>query len=336
MSKKDTKEPNFDFSGCNNHEKREILQFIESWYSYEPNISLNTSGSTGPKKTISVDKRFLKASALMTGTFFSFTKNNKVLHCLPMSFVAGKMMIIRILEFQMSAYFCSPANPLNFPDDVTIDFAAMTPYQYEKAYHENLSKLSRIKTILLGGAGVSFDLEEKIKNVNQNVFHSYGMTETYSHVALRQVGKENQFHALNDIHFSQDDDNSLVIHAENLGIKHLKTNDIVNLLDEKSFLFLGRKDNVVNSGGIKLFPEEIEKKLSNQLKNLNYFLAGVPDPHLGEKLVLFVESDAELIFENWGELNKFEIPKSVYFCEAFCYTDTGKLNRTETVRKVLI
>lgn len=313
----------------------EVNVFLKDWLNDSQQITLQTSGSTGEKKSILADKKHLVASARMTGAYFNFTENTQALVCLPMNFISGKMMVIRCLEFNMSTLICAPEQPIDFPNHLEVDFAAMTPYQYEKALDENPQKTRAIKTILLGGAPVSEKLRKRIAETGQLVFHSYGMTETYSHIALKQISLEHKpFEVLSGVVCRQESDNTLVVSAPFLGVERLKTNDIVSFVNNTSFHFVGRKDFVVNSGGIKLNPEELEKKLSMLNWEFNYFFFGLPDETFGEKLVLFVETMQIVdIKPMYAVLSKYEIPKNIYNCEAFVYTDSGKVNRGSTAKK---
>ena len=315
----------------------EIQQFITEWENPDSHVALNTSGSTGEKKIIRAQKKHLIESARMTGNFFGFTPEKTVLICLPLSFIAGKMMVIRSLTYDMHVVLCQPNNPFEYPDVLPIDFAAMTPYQYEKALLEFPSQLMKIKTVLLGGAAIAESLKNKIVLNNQRVFHSYGMTDTYSHVALKQIdNQDHPFQFLEGISGKKASDNTLILHAPKLGIETLKTNDIVHIIDNTHFDFLGRIDFVVNSGGIKLHPEELEKKLGVLDWEFNYFFFGLPDETLGEKLVLFVESQHVVELNAFGNLlTKYELPKEVLFLERFEYTESGKINRNLTVKNYL-
>ena len=316
----------------------DVESFIAQWYDDSNYLSLQTSGSTGDKKLILAEKNHLIASAKMTGRFFNFSENTKALICLPLNFISGKMMVIRCLEFNMNAIICPAGQPLDFPDNCEVDFAAMTPYQYEKALHEHPEKTRSIKTILLGGAPISELLKKRIVEINQDVFHSYGMTETYSHIALRRINENNEpFQVLPGISCLQAPDETLIISAPFLGVNELKTNDIVSFVGPDSFHFLGRKDFVVNSGGIKLHPEELEKKLSALNWTFNYFFFGLSDDTFGEKLVLFVETEQTINIKELGDiLSKYEQPKTIYNCEAFVYTESGKINRKLTAEKFSI
>lgn len=312
----------------------ELQKFGERWSDNQLTIDLQTSGSTGEKKQIIAEKAHLLQSAKMTGKFFGFSENSLLLHCLPIQFIAGKMMYVRIHAFNSQAIFTDPSSPLNYPDDFSPDFAAMTPYQYQKCLRNNPEKLERIKVILLGGGPLSIKLEKEILDLSHEVYHSYGMTETYSHVALRKIGASRSFSALEDISFRVSSEKTLIIHAPKLGIEELVTNDLVELLNSNSFVFLGRRDFVINSGGIKIHPEEVERKIAPILGDVNFFVFGIPDSTLGEKLVLFIEQKNQLNLNLvYKSLSKFEHPKQVVYLEAFVYTDSGKINRIKTIQQ---
>ena len=320
-------------NNLNNSEKSELEAFSDIWFFGTDDLELQTSGSTGAKKLIRAPRQYLKESATITGNFFHFTCDSILLHALPFSFIAGKMMFVRMAEFCTQAVFVSPSSPLDFPDAIVPDFVALTPFQYQKCLSENPKKLQRIKTVLLGGGPIEPGLEAQITASGQRVFHSYGMTETYSHVALREVGRQSHFLALDGISFSISDDHTLIINAPKIGVQNLGTTDIVELISSTEFIFKGRKDFVINSGGIKLHPEELEKKIAAHYSDTPFFFAGVPDKILGEKLVLYLESqdyvDLDAVFKN---LSKFEIPKNVIYCKHFSYTESGKINRMETIK----
>jgi o-succinylbenzoate---CoA ligase len=312
-----------------------VNEFIAEWTQESTHIRLQTSGSTGDKKIIEAPKQHLVESAKMTGRFFNFNQNTNVLVCLPLDFISGKMMLVRSLVFDMNTIITQPNNPLDYPEELSIDFAAMTPYQYEKALREYPEKTQKIKTILLGGAAISNQLKNKIISIKQQVFHSYGMTETYSHIALKKVtASDEPYVALPGITISQAEDRTLLISAPFLGIDKLKTNDVVSLLDERSFHYIGRTDFVVNSGGIKLHPEELEKKLSVLNWGFNFFFFGLPDETFGEKLVLFVETEQNIDQDTLNTIReKYELPKKIIYCASFVYTDSGKINRKLSAEK---
>ncbi len=175
----------------------------------------------------------------------------------------------------------------------------------------------------------------EIKNLKNNTFHTYGMTETLTHVAVKKLNGENSdsfFKALPGIEFSKNDKECLVISAPHLSEKKFVTNDIVELKDEESFQFIGRYDNVINSGGVKISPEMVEQKLHSIIKE-RFIITGLPDDRLGEKVVLIIEGKDKFLvdFAKLG-LAKYEIPKQVYYLDKFPETDSGKLIRQQVLK----
>lgn len=314
---------------------KSIGHFLEQWMIEDYFISVQTSGSTGQPKSMKVEKKHMLMSAANTANYFLFQKHQTALLSLPVSYIAGKMMVIRALYSGLNLICIPPSSqPLKSIDkELKIDFAPFTPMQMHKVEDTN-----NIKTILLGGAAVDNELEEKCQMLNAAIYHGYGMTETLSHIALRRVnGKQasKAYQALNGIHFSVDEKNCLMIHASFLN-QIIVTNDVVELLDSKTFIWKGRADFVINSGGIKLFPEEIERKINALIKS-NFFIGSIPDPILGEKLCLFIEGEAldnesiKNIKEKMTDvLEKYEMPKNIYFIPSFSYTTSGKIKRKES------
>jgi o-succinylbenzoate synthase len=306
----------------------DVNQFIADWFSSSDEMVLQTSGSTGEPKSIKVKKEWMKNSAQLTGKTFELMEGDSTLLCMPMKYVAGKMTVVRALELELDLKVIEPcSNPLkniNKP----INFAAMVPLQLENT----LNDLDKIKTLIVGGGQVNSKLVEKLQNVSTQVYETYGMTETLTHVAIKPLNgpsKSDVFRALDDIHFELDARECLVIHATALNPEPIVTNDLVDLIDENSFRWLGRYDNVINSGGIKIIPEVVEAKLSSIVPNRRFFIAGKSDKSLGEKVVLVVEGKSMDISCKY--LDKFEQPKEIHFIPEFVETKSGKIHRQTTL-----
>ncbi|MBC3846578.1 AMP-binding protein [Winogradskyella echinorum] len=315
--------------------------FLIDWLNDKDFLIVNTSGSTGTPKSIKLKKQAMVNSAIATGDFFGLQPGDTALHCLPSHYIAGKMMFVRALVLGLELDFVAPvAHPI-FDYDKHYDFCAMIPLQLKQA----INYTQNIKTIIVGGSMVTKPLLEKIKESKSLFFETYGMTETVTHVAVRQLESksaksEKYFNALTNVRFEQDERKCLIIHAPKLVKDALVTNDIVDLKSETSFKLLGRYDNVINSGGVKLFPEQIEEKLQTLIKE-RYIIAGESDVELGEKLILIIENpadSADTILSNIQELkalDKFEIPKQIYTLEKFPETNTGKIQRKKTLKAAL-
>jgi len=313
---------------------KEVEEFLAEWNSTSEVIMAQTSGSTGAPKQIKLSKKGLLFSARNTNTFFKLNENSKALLCLPLATIGGKMMLVRALESKMTLFIDSPSsNPLSKRDEY-FDFVAVTPMQLSKMVQESLHKTSKIKSILVGGAPMNENLICQLKENKLTVYHGYGMTETASHVSLRKVGFESDeyYKAMPGIHFSYGNNKTLTIHYPALHDAPIETTDSVELIDEFKFKWVGRNDFVVNSGGIKIHVEEIEYELSTFIQ-LPFFVAGIPDDVLGEKLILCIESnDNEVIIDfNFLGVKK---PREVMYFAKFSYTESGKINRKATVNQL--
>ncbi len=317
-----------------------VESFISAWFDSVDFIETNTSGSTAAPKLIRLEKQKMEASARMTGTYFDFKPGDKTILCLSPETIGGKMMLLRSFLFEMEIYVVDiNRNPLE-KVDFQLKFAAMVPLQIQNIIENYPEKLNLVQHLLIGGATVSKQLEESLKHFETCAYESFGMTETMSHVAIRKLNQPTllPFEALPGISF-ETIENQLIVKAPQLGIKNLNTNDIVELVDEKHFFWQGRADFVINSGGIKFFPEKIEKKISHLFQS-RFFIASEKDILLGEKIILVLEEierddRVKELFELLrNELDKFEIPKKIYFIGSFEETVSGKINRKSTLKKI--
>ncbi|MFN3918456.1 MAG: AMP-binding protein [Flavobacteriales bacterium] len=315
-----------------------LSSFINEWESFNPEITLQTSGSTGIPKKIQTKKTHLVNSAKATCDFFKLNPKDKILICLPLNFIAGKMMVIRAVTHNLHMYLVSPAsNPVRNLTEY-VNFAAMTPHQVHTVIEENPEKLNLIEKLIIGGSSIDNELIYRLKQRKINAWATFGMTETYSHIALRKISPiEATFYTcLPHINVSLSTEETLIIHAPQLGHEALQTNDVVELINETSFRWKGRKDFVINSGGIKLHPESLEEKLAPHM-NKPFFMGGIADEKLGEKIVLVIESDEsdnkKDVIENLiaSVYNSIEKPKIIKFVSHFVRTPSGKINRPKTL-----
>jgi O-succinylbenzoic acid--CoA ligase len=306
--------------------EKPVGDFLLDWFDSKDYIEMFTSGSTGEPKTVVVKKQAMVNSAIATGDFFDLKPGNSALQCLPVKYVAGKMMLVRAMILGLDLEFVAPSsNPMR-NNEIDFDFVAMVPLQAQNSIQE----LKKVKKLIIGGAAVNKTLEKQLLKLNTEVYETYGMTETITHIAARKLG-EKAFTVLPDVTVSYDDRNCLVIHAPKISDEVIITNDIVELVNENQFIFLGRIDNVINSGGIKLIPEQIENKLISKIQQ-RFFIASKPDNELGEKLILVVEGDkVEFDHTIYEDLDKYEKPKEILFIPKFKETATGKIMRKETL-----
>ncbi|WP_339705730.1 AMP-binding protein [uncultured Kriegella sp.] len=348
FSREDLKEVAYSLIKEGAHFEHSIGDFLLDWLNDSPEISVRSSGSTGTPKNITLEKRFMVNSAMSTGQFFGLEAGQSALLCLPVDYIAGKMMLVRAMVLGLELDYVAPtSNPLKGIRR-TFNFSAMVPLQLESS----LDKIERIKTLIVGGATISALLRKQVQNKSTAIFETYGMTETITHIAARKVNdlqsvsatdksnvpEQYPFKTLPNILVSKDSRGCLVIDCPKVSQQPVVTNDLVDMVSDTEFLWLGRYDNVINSGGVKLIPEKIEAKLT-EIIECRFFVAGLPDKKLGQKLVLIVEggvNSKELFkkFKSFKNLEKFEVPKEIFVLPKFKETENGKIKRTATIRLI--
>ena len=329
-----------------NEFEEKVISFLQEWFSDSETVSVQTSGSTGIPKVFEIEKKRMLSSAKMTCDFLGLKEGDTALLCLPVQYISGKMLLVRAIERKLKVIVTVPSSkPLGFLNNEAdkVCFCAMTPLQVQNS----LDKIHIIKNLIIGGAAVSENLKRQIFNqlstINHqpliNIFETYGMSETLSHIALKKISpvQEDYFTIFNGVEISVDERNCLKIFAPKLNPDILQTNDIVELLNEKQFKFLGRFDNVINSGGVKIFAEELESLVKKHVAQ-DLVFTGKPDEILGEKLVLVIEGkENELLKSQILNLEfpgKFHIPKEVLFLEKFPRAENGKVLRKEILKLI--
>jgi len=307
--------------------EQSIGEFFLDWFDKKDYIEMTTSGTTGLPKLVRLKKQAMIQSALATGDFFDLKPGDKALLCLPTQFVAGKMMLVRSLILGLELDVVSPSlHPLEL-NTTTYDFVAMVPLQVQNS----IAGLSKVRKLIIGGAKLDSALEEKLLPLKTEIYETYGMTETITHIAAKRLG-DSVFSILPNVKISQDDRQCLVINVATISDEPIVTNDLVELLNEQQFKFLGRIDNVINSGGVKLIPEQIEAKLIGKI-NSRFFVTGLPDTTLGEKLVLVIEGEKQEFEPDFFDvLGKYEKPKEIVFVSKFKENENGKLLRKPTLQ----
>ncbi len=321
--------------------EQQIGSFLLDWLKPTSYLEVHTSGSTGTPKKIRLKKQHMVNSALATSRFFDLPSTTTALLCLPAEYIAGKMMLVRAMFLGWDLDTVPPSsNPLDNLFKV-YDFSAMTPFQLDNS----IARLHLVKKLIIGGGAVSPRLKKMLQDVDARIFETYGMTETSSHIAAKKLNprKKNNgnrpFKLMPNVSISQDERGCLIIKAPNILDEEIVTNDVVEIVTYKKFHWKGRYDNIINSGGIKLFPEQIERKL-NKVLDHRFFVTSLPDESLGDKLVLFVEDDfSEDTIDELQEkissiksLGKYEKPKKIYLIEKFEETPNGKIHRENTLK----
>ena len=313
--------------------QKQVGEFLLQWTDSSETVTVKTSGSTGKPKSIRLSKQAMVHSAIATGNYFKLKPGNSALMCLPATFIAGKMMIVRaiILGLRLDLVELT-SNPLELVRKKYM-FSAMVPMQLQNS----LDHLHKVRTLIVGGAKVSDELVEKLQESTTTVYATYGMTETMTHIAVKKLNKLSKqssskyFEVLPNVQISQNKKGCLVIDAPYLSKSPIVTNDLVKIHSNTTFELLGRLDNVINSGGIKIQPEQLEEKIAPSMKT-DFFIASQENEVLGEEVILVVEgNEQQFSLDIFSDLQKHEIPKEIIFIETFQRTTSGKINRSKTL-----
>ena len=337
----------------------EALAFCRAWVSGQTTFTLHTSGSTGVPKPITLTRAQMRASARLTGQTLGLQPGDAALVCLNIRYVAGIMMLVRGLELGLPMTIIEPSGKPLAAFDPSADrfaFTAFVPLQLQTildAAPDKLPILNTMKAILIGGAATSPLLEKALQVITTPVYATYGMTETVSHIALRRLNgptASDYFTALSGVELGTDERNCLHITAAATNFERVQTNDVVELTDAMNFRLLGRADRIINSGGVKIQPEQVEQVIQNVLSDSNLssettsfrlFVAGLPDERLGQRLVLFLENQV-IEPTQWtsiqaavrAQLGAYAVPKAFITVEKFLETPTGKVDQKATIAQI--
>lgn len=310
--------------------ENDTLSFVNEWFNSSPVVTAHTSGSTGKPKNIKLLKSDMLKSAMATNRFFGINSDSVLACPLSSGYIAGKMMIVRAIAAGCRMIAATPSNRFDLPESNRISLIAIVPSQLE---HTLNRYGDRTENILVGGAPLSVEQQNLVSQYSGNVYLSYGMTETCSHVALKRVGTDGAFRALPGISFDIDTRGCLIINAPGFSFSGTVTNDIVELRDECSFVWRGRYDNVINSGGIKVYPEEIEQKIA-YLCNIGsqFYITKRAHAKWGEIPVLVIKTTDELDIQDIATeirnvLSKAERPKEILVTDKIETIGNGKIRR---------
>ena len=322
-----------------------MRKFIDEWNNDSEYVEVKTSGSTGEPKRMMVEKRRMLNSARITCDFLGLKAGDTALLCMSTDYIAGKMMIVRSIERGLKLISVEPSgHPLanNYQLSIVncqLDFAAMVPMQVYNSLQvpEEKERLMAIRHLIIGGGAIDDAMEAELKKFPNAVWSTYGMTETLSHIALRRIsGPEASewYIPFSTVKLSTTDEGCLVIDAPEVCADTLVTNDIVELKPDGRFRVLGRKDNVICSGGIKIQIEEVEHELKPYVR-VPYIISKKKDEKFGEIVVLLTEGDTDelkTICEKY--LPKYHRPKLYQHVDQIPLTETGKPARKKILELI--
>lgn len=320
-----------------------VLDFLNDYF-LQGLFHSYSSGSTGSPKEIIIERKRADESAQISNRYFGINETSHIVACLDIKFIGSKLLLIRANLTKAKVIVLKPS--LDFYNYLTkdrYDFISLTTIHVAHILDTNPSILNKFKKCLIGASSVSHSLEKRINvaNLSTIFYESFGMTETLSHIAIRNISSgERSFHVLEGYRITLTKDFCLCVEHPIVLPEKIITNDIVEILNSKEFLWKGRKDNVINSSGIKINPEYLENLFSQYLP-FKFILAGTPEESLGQQLILVREiDDKPLSAEEIKTLIKksgvksYYIPKDYYYSEHWTETPSYKPVREKILDKI--
>ena len=326
-------------------------EFISEWNNDAQTIHVQTSGSTGAPKKMNVRKDKMIESAKMTCNFLALQPGDTALLCMNLDYIGAKMMVVRSLVRQLRLIQVAPSGHPLATVDVPITFAAMVPLQVYNSLQvpEEREKLRQIKHLIIGGGAVDDVLAAQLHDFPHAVWSTYGMTETLSHIALRRLnGLESSswYTPLQGIKVTTNADDCLVIDAPMLCDSPIVTNDMAEIRatstsegqDALAFRIIGRRDNVINSGGVKIQMEELER-LMRPFLTMPYMVTKRKSEKFGEIVVLMVEKEGDDEGATVEEKSELPILRAIHkllhralprYWEPRLYLSVDRIPMTET------
>lgn len=320
-----------------------LTDFLAEWFNDSNTVKVHTSGSTGTPKELFVEKRRMMNSAMLTVSFLHLTRGDNALLCMPLQYIAGKMVVVRALVAGLNLI---PVTPCGHPlQDMNqpLAFGALIPMQVYNSL-QNPTERERLKSIrhlIIGGGAIDPDMEEALKTFPCDVWSTYGMTETLSHIALRKLNGPDAsewYTPFEHVTLNQSEEGTLIIDAPLVCPQQLITNDIIELNNAGQFRILGRKDNTINTGGIKVQIEQVESTLKPLLP-FPFAITSAPDAKFGERIVLliqhegpFSEEEKQNIHRACQQLPIYWHPKQLIQVTSLPLTGTGKPDRAAAKR----
>lgn len=313
----------------------DLYLFLNEWFDASPVITVHTSGSTGVPKGLVVRKDRMVQSARLTCEFLNLQAGDTALLCMNLRYIGAMMMVVRSLVAGLNLVV-RPASGHPLSDvEVPLKFAAMVPLQVYNTLRvpAERKRLEHTDILIIGGGAVDDSLEAELKTIPIAAYSTYGMTETLSHIALRRLNGEAAskcYYPFPSVELSLSAENTLIVKAPLICDDVLQTNDIACLCSDGGFTIAGRKDNVINSGGIKIQAEEMENRLQPFIP-VPFAVTAVPDPRLGQALTLLIAGKPDIKeLENklQAVLETYYRPKHIFITELIPQTENGKIDRT--------
>ncbi|MBM3177816.1 MAG: AMP-binding protein [Bacteroidetes bacterium] len=326
-----------------------LIDLLYWWHYGSDDLEVQTSGTTGVPKILRFSREEVKTSASISLKAIPILRGQHTLLAMDLKYVGAKMLVVRSLMAGADLTVVPPtSNPLLFQSPIKFHYASFVPFQINQILGNLVSKeqLNNIDTVLIGGGPLQSNVAEILSVMKGDFIHTYGMSETLSHVAIRRIKDQSDLYTLLEGYQYQIEHDGFLSVISPFQKEVIKTMDIAESISSTTFRLLGRADLLVNSGGVKLFPDLMEHKVRKVIQEFpgikDFMFTGIPDSMLGEKMILLIEGDQVLASDNLlilekirPLLNRYEVPKEIYNVGSFARNENGKIDRTRTLKEFL-
>ena len=293
-------------------------------------VVVTSTGSTGANKEILLSAGALLASAKAANKYLGANFGETWSLLLPLTHIAAVNVLVRSLEIGTI-----PVNLIgHFGEYPKVDYTAIVPTQLFNALNGDdrlLKHLQSAQAVLVGGAALTYELQEQATSAGIKVVTTYGMSETSGGCVYNGVPLEGVQVAISDAGFIKISGpvlaNNLDLDSQNWFV----TSDLGELVDGR-LVVLGRGDDVIISGGENISLSEIESAISQSFANFEFAAFSVSSDKWGQELHLaavnapaeFPDQVAILLVEKFGNAAK---PKRFHQLSALPLIGIGKVDR---------
>ena len=326
-----------------------LIDLLNWWHNGNTDLEVQSSGSTGTPKILKFSREQVKVAATLSLKAIPIHTGQHALLAMDLKYVGAKMLVLRSLMANAQLTVVPPsANPLLTLTSEKFHYTAFVPFQISQILSNPISKdrLNNTDTVLIGGGSLQPREEDLLEGMKVDFIHTYGMSETLSHVAIRRLkDRSDGYTLLEGYDFRIGEDGCLILTTP-FCKDEIKTRDLAQSISKTTFRLLGRADFMINSGGVKLFPDPIELKIRKAIQEFSgihdFMLTGIPDAMLGEKLIMLIEGSEglkgslNLILEKIGPLlGRYEVPKEIHLCKRLVRNENGKVDRVKSLAEFL-
>lgn len=317
-----------------------------------------SSGSTGKAKAVAISGAALAHAAFSHKAHLNLKTASWLLQ-MPIFHIGGLSILSR--AHFLGSDLAIPEPPVGLEDfsdwmsSGLIEGASIVPTFLHRLLEARSEYSPQLSCVLVGGAPCPESLLKKALEAGIPVRRTYGMTETSAQVAT-EISPNEGMRPLPGVSFALGPDGEISVHSPTLALGRYEEGELIPLaLDAGAFFtgdigfisdgvlsLCGRKSELMISGGVNVYPAEIENVFIGDAAINDCAAFSVPDPEWGERILLAVVPASrgtffpELLQEKLNlSLDRRKHPKQVIVTESIPRTISGKVLRRELASLIL-